>query len=210
MIDLIINLTQTIPLKYRKEQMVRITKVTTKKGDFGKTQIAGKKNVSKSCSRIAALGSIDELNTILGLIPHLLKTQPFKSLRNQILRIQNELFNLGAMISVLKKDRRKDTPQITQLDIERLEAELNSANSQLKPLNSFVIPGGNEINARLHVARTVCRRAELELATLYKSSTSKKLELIYLNRLSDWLFVQARLVSLLQKQDEILWQPSNK
>lgn len=186
--------------------MVKITKVYTKKGDRGQTQLAGGYCIAKSSIRIEAIGYLDELNALLGFaaVPIENITQ-LKDLHIKILRIQNELFDLGAQLVVLKKDRRKNSPIITATNIKLLEEEINEMNASLPTLNSFVIPGGNEPAARLHIARTCCRHAERSIIRLAENEPLENIEIPYLNRLSDWLFVASRYVLFQLNEKEILW-----
>ena len=190
--------------------MVRINKVYTRTGDAGNTRLAGGQEVSKSSLRIEAYGTVDELNAVLGLAAESFSSNGnLKSLRQKILRIQNELFNLGSQLAVLPEDRREGTPVITGPDISRLETEIDEMNDGLPALKSFILPGGGEISARLHLARTVCRRAERETIRLAQEEQLDGQEIPYLNRLSDWLFVAARYVSRKSGTAENLWQPES-
>lgn len=187
--------------------MVRITKVYTKKGDKGMTQLAGGQQVSKTSARIEAYGGIDELNSALGSAAESLRDQiALAHLRERILRIQNELFNLGAQLAVLPEDRRKDTPMILKENIRKLETEIDEMNENLPHLTSFILPGGGEISARLHLARTICRRAERNTLRLSESEPLDGTEIPYLNRLSDWLFVAARFAARHTRIEETLWK----
>lgn len=186
--------------------MVKITKVYTRTGDEGMTHLAGGKRVSKISDRIQAIGTVDELNAHIGWVNSQASEQLLLTLfSKQLQRIQNELFNLGAQLAVLSEDRRSNTPVIKQVDIDRLEEEIDSMNEELPMLTSFILPGGGEIASRLHLARTVCRRAERELLSLMQQETLDGVELPYLNRLSDWLFVAARFVAKTFNEKEILW-----
>lgn len=187
--------------------MVRITKVYTKKGDKGMTRLAGGQQVSKTSLRIEAYGGVDELNAALGLVAESLRNQPgLSQIRKNILRIQNELFNLGSQLAVLAQDRRKNTPVIQHEDIKRLESEIDEMNESLPHLTSFILPGGGEISARLHLVRTVCRRVERNTLRLSEAEPLDGTELPYLNRLSDWLFVTARYVAHEMGIKETLWK----
>jgi cob(I)alamin adenosyltransferase len=191
--------------------MVRITKVTTKTGDKGLTTLAGGQQVPKTSPRIEAYGGVDELNSFLGLVAELLREQPkLAFLRHKILRIQNELFDLGSQLAVLPQDRRENTPVIREQDIQNLEAEIIEMNGQLQPLRSFVLPGGDLVACYLHIARTVCRRVERNIVLLSQTEPLDGVEIPYINRLSDWLFVVSRLVSKELNREEILWQPGNR
>ena len=190
--------------------MVRINKVTTKTGDKGNTTLAGGQKVSKSSLRIEAYGGIDELNAYLGLIIELCKEKKeLGNLHQTILRIQNELFNLGTQLAVLPEDRRENTPAIEEKNIVQLEEEIKNFNSQLKPLTSFLLPGGDLIVAHFHVARTICRRVERSIVRLAENEKLDGNEITYVNRLSDWLFVVSRFVAKKLNKKEILWQPDN-
>jgi len=191
--------------------MVNITKVYTRTGDKGTTMLAGGQRVAKTSPRIQAFGSIDELNALLGLtIAAIPATTQFNHLQQQCLRIQNELFDLGAQLAILPADRRSNSPQISSSDCEQLEQEIDKMNATLPALSSFILPGGTELVARFHVARTVCRRAERDLAALIRLEEIEEVLLAYLNRLSDWLFVAARYATFLLQQNELLWQPHKR
>ncbi len=188
--------------------MVRITKVYTKTGDKGKTRLAGGQEVSKADQRIEAYGTVDELNSLLGIIAEKLsRHKEFKSLYEQMVKVQNELFNLGSQLSVLAEDRRENTPVIHPENVKRLETEIDVMNADLPMLTSFILPGGGEIAAWLHLARTVCRRAEREVIRLSWETALDGTEIPYLNRLSDWLFVAARYVTRKTGNSEVLWKP---
>jgi len=167
--------------------------------------------VDKSDQRIEAYGTVDELNAALGLVNEALRNiEIFKELRDKIVRIQNELFNLGAQLAVLPGDRRSDTPSIQEADIQRLEQEIDFFIESLPPLTSFILPGGGEVAARLHLARTICRRAEREVIRLAQQQPMDGTEIPYLNRLSDWLFAAARYATHALQIEENLWNPNNK
>jgi len=166
---------------------VRLTKIYTRGGDAGETSLGDGSRVSKLDARVAAMGDVDELNSVLGWCAAGLD------------RIQNELFDLGADLSVPGGDRLR----IEQAYVDRLEAEIDAANSQLEPLKSFVLPGGAEAAARLYVARAVCRRAERAVLAV---DVANPLVAVYLNRLSDLLFVLARLAN---GGDAPLWRPGD-
>jgi cob(I)alamin adenosyltransferase len=170
-----------------KNEPVRLTSIYTGGGDRGETSLGDGSRVSKLDPRIVALGEVDELNSFVGWTGMGLD------------RIQNELFDLGADLSVPGGNRL----QIEQPYIDRLEAEIDEANAQLEPLKSFVLPGGTETAARLYVARAVCRRAELAVLAV---EGANPLAAVYLNRLSDLLFVLARLAN---GGDEPLWRPGD-
>ncbi len=191
--------------------MVRITKVYTRTGDQGMTRLAGGQPISKCSERIEAYGTVDELNAHLGVLAESLRQVPqLESLKKQILRIQNELFDLGSQLAVLKEDRRENTPVIRSGDVERLEREIDAMNAELPPLKSFILPGGGEISAQFHVARTVCRRAEREIIRLAEQEPLDGPEIPYINRLSDWFFVAGRFAALKTGAEETLWKPGER
>ena len=191
--------------------MVRITKVYTKTGDKGETHLAAGKKIPKTSPRIDAIGSIDELNAFLGFAAQPMNNNSkLHDARKKIIRIQNTLFDLGASLAVLKEDRRENTPEITAGDIKTLENEIDSMNSQLQPLQSFILPGGGEIASRLHLARTICRRAERALVKLNQQEKLDENVIPFINRLSDWLFVISRLIPQQLGENELLWEPGKR
>ena len=197
---------KTIPLE--NDEMVSITKVYTRQGDAGSTRLAGGQEVSKSSPRIEAYGSVDELNACMGLVAEALRGQEaLHELRAGILRIQNELFDLGSQLAVLPPDRRETTPVVSASMTTRLETEIDTMNEHLPALRSFILPGGGEVAARLHLARTVCRRAERRTLEIDDGHPLDETEVPYLNRLSDWLFVASRLAAAQQSHPETLWEP---
>jgi len=177
---------------------MRITKVTTKKGDKGKTQMGTKKVVSKSSVEINVLGDLDELSSVLGLVKVGSLNEDFKK---DIGRIQNDLLNLGGEVTM-----NGDSVQLLKSErIEFLENEIESINAELKPLEEFLLPGSNELSARIHHARSVCRRGERSLTLLIEDNPHPELWLQYINRLSDYLFVLARKCDLDKNQIEQMW-----
>lgn len=188
--------------------MVKLSSIYTKCGDTGETSLAAGHPIAKNSLRINAIGDVDELNATLGLASVAIEMQPLlQVLGGRCLRIQNELFNLGSHLAVLLQDRRLNTPLIYPQNITLLEQEIDEMNLILPTLHSFILPGGGEISARLHLTRTVCRRAERTLCLLIKEDVLlKETALPYLNRLSDWLFVAARFSMALLHEPEILWQ----
>lgn len=191
--------------------MVRITKVYTRTGDQGMTRLAGGQQVSKCSERIEAYGTVDELNAHLGVLAESLRQVPhLETLQKQVLRIQNELFDLGSQLAVLKEDRRENTPLIRFTEVEQLEREIDAMNAALPPLQSFILPGGGAVSAQFHVARTVCRRAEREVIRLAEKEPLDGPEIPYLNRLSDWLFVAGRFAALKTGAEETLWNPGQR
>jgi cob(I)alamin adenosyltransferase len=187
-----------------RNEPVRLTKIYTRGGDAGETSLGDGSRVSKLDERIAAYGAVDELNSAVGLV---LAGGSAPSIREVLLRVQNELFDLGADLSVpLEHEGRL---RATQEQVDRLEAECDRFNAELPELTSFVLPGGGETAARLHVARTICRRAEREALVAANAHTVNRLVLVYLNRLSDLLFILARVANAGESHEEPLWRPGS-
>jgi cob(I)alamin adenosyltransferase len=185
-----------------RDEPVRLTKIYTRGGDAGETSLGDGSRVSKLDGRIAAYGAVDELNALLGVA--LTGDCPAR-IRQVLLRVQNELFDLGADLSVpLEHEGRLRT---TQEQVDALEADCDGFNADLAELKSFVLPGGSETAARLHVARTVCRRAEREALVAAGAYEINPLVLIYLNRLSDLLFILSRAANAVGGYEEPLWKP---
>jgi cob(I)alamin adenosyltransferase len=201
---------------------VALNRIYTKTGDAGQTSLVGGQRVPKNDPRIEALGAVDELNACVGLASVSCAQDERLSVLAAILRrVQHELFNLGSILATDPADVRLQQPRVTTRDVEQLEREIDEMNAALPPLRSFVLPGGNRLNAELHLARTVCRRAERILvaqsvAQSYSASTMEapplpSLDLLaipYLNRLSDALFVWSRWANHVLGVEEILWQPN--
>jgi len=164
---------------------MRITKITTKSGDGGKTKLGDGQEVSKSDLRIKCIGQVDELNSFIGYAK---VATTHKGIIKDIVKIQNQLLNLGGEISVPEKDLNL----ITDSAIILLDERVHELNSELAPLREFVVPGEDEFSARLHIARTVCRRVETLITELIEKNSGKKIWIQYLNRLSDYLFVLSR------------------
>ncbi len=179
-------------------------KIYTKTGDSGETALFGGQRVAKDAQRIEAYGAVDELNAFLGLaVRHC--TSP--DLKSRLLRVQGELFQVGADLATPLDAK---TSYITRLDADparRLEAEIDEWQELLPPLTSFILQGGSQPGAALHIARTVCRRAERRTVSLARAEPINEAVIVYLNRLSDWLFVLARLVNHRQNVPETPWQP---
>ena len=170
-----------------RDEPVRLTKIYTRGGDAGETSLGDGSRISKLDARIAAYGTVDELNAVVGFV---LTVDCPDDMRVVLGRVQNELFDLGADLSVpMEQDARL---RVTQEQVDALEGDCDRFNADLPGLKSFVLPGGSEAAARLHVARTTCRRAEREALTASGLYTVNPLALVYLNRLSDLLFILAR------------------
>jgi cob(I)alamin adenosyltransferase len=187
-----------------RDEPVRLTKIYTRGGDTGETSLGDGSRVSKLDPRIAAYGTVDELNATLGLV--VAGACP-DAIRDVLERLQNELFDLGADLSVpLDHD---DRLRVTLGQVERLEDDCDRFNAELPELRSFVLPGGTEAAARLHVARTVCRRAEREALVAAGAHEVNPVALAYLNRLSDLLFILARAANAADGHEEPLWRPGS-
>lgn len=185
-----------------RDEPVRLTKIYTRGGDAGETSLGDGSRVSKLDERIRAYGTVDELNAALGVVA---AGECPAELRDVLARVQNELFDLGADLSVpVELEARLRT---TQEQVDALEADCDRFNADLPELKSFVLPGGTETAARLHVARTVCRRAEREALEASTEHALNPLALVYLNRLSDLLFILARFATVAAGRDEPLWKP---
>ena len=185
-----------------RDEPVRLTKIYTRGGDAGETSLGDGARVSKLDPRIAAYGTVDELNSVLGVV---VAGECPRDIRDVLVRIQNELFDLGADLSVpLEHEGRLRT---TQEQVDTLEVDCDRFNAELPELKSFVLPGGSEAAAWLHVARTVCRRAERETLVAAGAYEIDPLTLVYLNRLSDLLFILARAANAAEGHEEPLWKP---
>jgi len=189
----------------RSDEPVRLTRIYTRTGDTGETSLGDGSRVQKLDPRIAAFGAVDELNSLIGLA---LAAALDGGQRATLERIQNELFDLGADLSV--PFGIGDRLRIEQAAVDRLEADCDRFNAALEPLKSFVLPGGTEAAARLQVARAVCRRAERETLAASGRVEINPLVLVYLNRLSDLLFILARSANAAGGADEPLWKPGGE
>ena len=188
-----------------RDEPVRLTRIYTRGGDSGETSLGDGSRVSKLDCRIGAFGTVDELNSALGLI---LAGEVPPDLREPLRQIQNELFDVGADLSV--PWGVTDRLRVDQASIDSLEALCDRFNEELPELRSFVLPGGTETAARLHVARTICRRAERETLFASQEVELNPLVLAYLNRLSDLLFILARTANAREGVDEPLWKPGGE
>jgi cob(I)alamin adenosyltransferase len=192
---------------------VALNRIYTKRGDSGDTSLAGGQRVAKDSIRIDAYGNVDELNSFIGLASvscdELRHSCPrIGELGAILLRIQHELFNLGSLLATLPGDLHPKQARITEADVLRLESEIDAMNEELEPLRSFVLPGGSRLNAELHAARTICRRAERGIVTLARSEEVPGEAVRYLNRLSDALFVWSRWAMHVMGVSEVLWEPN--
>lgn len=176
-------------------------KIYTKTGDAGQTGLVGGKRVSKTDPRLEAYGTVDELNSALGWAASLLpKGHAAASL---VQEIQNALFNLGSRLACDDVEMMKHLPAITDSHVQSLEQKMDEWEAELPPLKNFILPGGSQAAAALHLARTICRRAERRSVTV---TNVEPVLLIYLNRLSDFLFLLARKVNADLGVKDITWQ----
>jgi cob(I)alamin adenosyltransferase len=178
-------------------------KIYTRTGDAGETSLFAGDRVSKGHVRVHAYGTIDELNTVLGLA---LAVSLDERLQTPVRRVQSELFVVGADLSTPLDAKTGWVVRVSPRMVEQLEGEIDEWETHLPPLKNFILPGGGLAGAFLHQARTVCRRAERWLVTLQGTEQVNSEVLRYVNRLSDWLFVAARLANMLAGQPEKVWQ----
>jgi len=186
--------------------MVRLDRISTGTGDRGTTSLADGRRVTKNHPRVCAYGTVDELNSVIGVV--LLEELP-EEIDEELRRIQNDLFDLGADLATPSDSRESErTPGLSARQVERLEAAIAAGASLVEPVLSFILPGGRPGAARLHLARAVARRAEREVLALIEAEGAavNPLCLTYLNRLSDLCFVWARLCNDGGRED-VLWQP---
>ena len=181
--------------------MVKLNKIYTKIGDKGSTQLGDGKMVNKDSLRVDAYGSVDEANAMIGL--SILRTNI--KIKKILKIVQNDLFDLGADLCIPDKKNTQKL-KITKDRVDYIEEKIDNFNKELSSLNSFILPGGSESSTYLHIARTVTRRAERKIVTLSKKEKINPITIIYLNRLSDLLFVLARYTNNKGKKD-ILWKP---
>jgi len=195
------------------EPRLAINRVYTRTGDAGETGLAGGQRVPKDSPRIEAYGTVDELNACLGAARttalEIAAAEPRLGVLAAIaLRVQHELFNLGAILATLPEDVHPKQARVTDAEVAQLETEMDHMNEELAPLRSFVLPGGSRLNAELHICRTVCRRAERRCAALARVEAPPPEAVRYLNRLGDALFVWSRWASHITGVPETLWEPN--
>jgi cob(I)alamin adenosyltransferase len=183
-----------------------INRVYTRRGDTGQTSLVGGQRLPKNHLRIEAYGTVDELNSFIGLARESARQLPDLDLI--LRRVQHELFNLGSILATLPEDVHPKQARITTAESEQLEREIDRMNEGLPPLRSFVLPGGSRLNAELHICRTVCRRAERICVSLSATTEVDEAILKYLNRLSDALFVWSRWANHRLGVPETLWEPN--
>ena len=185
--------------------MVKLTNIYTRGGDTGETSLGDGSRVAKSSARVASYGEVDEANAILGIV-RLYATGPEDAV---LARVQNDLFDVGADLCTPIVENPEFVPlRVTQVQVDWLEGQIDRMNAELAPLNSFVLPGGTPAGAFLHQARTVVRRAERVLVGMLAEPDAavNRLVLVYLNRLSDLLFVMSRYVND-KGANDVLWVP---
>ena len=195
------------------EPRLALNRIYTRRGDSGETGLVGGQRVAKDHLRIESYGTVDELNALIGIATvsaaELVEHDPRIALLGAILRrVQHELFNLGSILATMPEDVHPKQPRVTSAEIQQLEQEIDAMNEDLPPLRSFVLPGGMRLNAELHIARTVCRRAERITVALARVESVPEEVIRYLNRLSDALFVWSRWANFVVGIPEVLWSPN--
>ena len=179
-------------------------KIYTKTGDKGETSLIGGYRVSKSDLRIESYGTVDELNSWLGLIVEFLPQERI----DEVQSIQSLLFSMGAQLASKSKEQKRPFPEVSTADIKALETHIDEYEELLPRMTHFILPGGNKGAAHAHIARCVCRRAERIVVQLSRIDFVDDKVLVYLNRLSDYLFCLARALAFWDGKDEIKWIPS--
>ena len=178
-------------------------KIYTKKGDKGQTSLIGGKRVAKHHIRIEAYGTVDELNSYIGLLLCFKNDSANKKVLSEI---QDRLFTIGSLLASAPGSKMM-VPDLIQSDVEMIENSIDRMNEKLSPLKSFILPGGNEQIAHIHIARCVCRRAERLIVKVNLKEPLEPLIIEYINRLSDYLFTLARFAAYQSKTSEIEWRP---
>lgn len=183
---------------------LRITKVYTRQGDQGVTRLGGGQKVAKDSTRIKVYGTVDELNSLIGIT---LTFEPDNKVSEALTKIQHELFTLGGDLCVLEEDKEKKKMSVIEArHVEALEKMIDELNEELKPLEEFILPGGTKVAAFLHQARCICRRAERLVVQLSREEKIGESVLKYLNRLSDALFVLARYENFKKGVEDVYWK----
>jgi cob(I)alamin adenosyltransferase len=189
----------------RRDEPVRLTRIYTRGGDAGETSLGDGSRVSKLDARIAAFGVVDELNSLIGVV---LAGEVPEAFRPWLERVQNDLFDAGADLSVPAEVEGR--LRIGQAHVDELERLCDELNADLPELRSFVLPGGTQAAAHLHVARATCRRAERAALAADREHGVNLLAVVYLNRLSDLLFIAARAANAADRREEPLWRPGGQ
>jgi len=197
-----------------RDPEIGIHKVYTRTGDQGETSLVGGQRVPKDDLRIEAYGTVDELNAVVGLCREEVGAAVaggagLGDLEAILGRVQHALFNLGSLLATLPEDVGPQQPRVDKEDVAALERDMDARNQDLPALRSFVLPGGSRLNALLHLARTVCRRAERVAVRLQRERGDSDVEVRYLNRLSDAFFVWARWCAKRMGHAEVLWRPAD-
>ena len=192
--------------------MVRLTKIYTRTGDLGTTRLVGGQEIAKDELRIEAYGTVDELNAVVGMArvavgsSEGMSSEDLATFDAWLFNTQQRLFDLGSDLATRIEDRFEGQPVMVAEHITQLEAQIDAWNAELQPLNSFVLPGGGTIGAQLHLARTICRRAERRAVSLATTEEVGDFVIPYLNRLSDALFVASRWIAQRAGEGEALWE----
>ncbi|NIQ02384.1 MAG: cob(I)yrinic acid a,c-diamide adenosyltransferase [Nitrospinaceae bacterium] len=195
--------------------MVRIGRVYTRKGDAGETSLVGGTRIPKDHPRMEAIGTVDELNSLIGIVRTFNGRKPASERRDKfdgiLQTLQQWLFDLGHELACDPKNppKKGQVAAITEQQVQWLEDVLDAMNEELEPLDSFVLPGGSPVNAFLHQCRTVCRRAERVMVRLRREEAVGPQALAFINRLSDTFFIFSRWVACTMDEDEILWNPAS-
>ena len=189
---------------------MRITKVYTRRGDKGTTRLVGGQEISKDDLRTEGYGTVDELNSVVGIVRVELQRatvagEQKEQLDGWLSEVQNDLFNLGGDLATRTEDRWEGMRLVNSTDVARLESQIDAMNAVLVPLEEFILPGGGPVAAFLHQARTVCRRGERRVVSLAAREDLNPLAVEYLNRLSDWLFVAGRWAARAAGEPEVHW-----
>lgn len=178
-------------------------KIYTKTGDEGTTGLVGGRRVSKDSARIQAIGDVDELNALVGVCRCHASGTPVDA---ELEYVQNCLFDLGAELATTE-EAKMDNARIGQAEIGWLERSMDEKTETLEPLRNFILPAGTPLAAHLHLARSVCRRAERSVATLLRQEPVRSELFVFINRLSDWFFVTARIANRLSNVEDVKWNP---
>ena len=178
-------------------------KIYTKKGDAGKTQLLGGTKTDKHDDRIEAYGNVDELNAFIG---HIHDQKIRESHKEMLLFIQNKLFCIGSMISFDGSKEKIEIPKIHEKDVSRIEKEIDLIDESLPPIKNFILPSGHPLCSLCHIARTICRRSERSVSLLSSKTMLDKNIIIFLNRLSDYLFILSRSLLIENNGSEVYWK----
>lgn len=185
-------------------------KIYTKTGDQGQTSLLGGKHVSKSHPRLEAYGTLDELNSVIGLLRSTLATEKIERdilsrLETRLQRVQNCLFNIGSHLACDTQEMSAALPNLRASDVQSLELDMDQWENELPELRNFILPGGSTAAGFAHLARTVCRRAERATVLLAENAKVDANHIVYLNRLSDWLFLLARQANAWSGRTDVVW-----